>query len=431
MIKRDYNNYDYITVSVKEEKYDPIISCYEKLGWERVKSREDAVYYNLMTVVFRRPHKIMKKDRLQLLQVWMETQINEISSASEGKHAGSTLMGFFLYLLYACMVISGALMLAMTVNPILFWVGIALIALGVIGATATVVPIIKKVKRENIIYEERVDKASSELEKHIAEADALAYERDLYQSELLRTENQQFEEQLNQSIFDEQDVDEKPVDKQDVVDSDEQDALKEDVESEQSQPETDGEKAFAQSTTEAEEEIVNEQENIVQQGILAGQNVNEQPTEPVQNSVLDDEDIQNEDEEKEEGNIFTEDDGEAAGVQVIDETFEIEEQEEALEQVEEHSESPADCIVEIIPNPVGGATVVEQILADGEEQSTQIENDGETVVFAEEIEQVNSVITGDGVETNGEEGDDMGDADNPKNDGDSKINESEVEDNAQ
>ena len=271
MIKRDYNNYDYITVSVKEEKYDPVIRCYEKLGWERVKSREDAVYYNLVTVVFRRPHKIMKKDRLQLLQVWMESQINEISTAGAEKHAVSVSAGIILYLIYSALVVCGVLMATFAKTPTFVWIGVALAVLGVSFSAITIAPLYKRVKRENAVYEERFDRASRELEAYIEEADALAYERQLYETAILNSQNEQFEEQLNQSLFEENkdvaNVDETGVD--DGVNTDEVDV---DLGDEQGQEtvvnggvddETLGENALEKDgETQPENEQVAERENL-------------------------------------------------------------------------------------------------------------------------------------------------------------------------
>lgn len=200
MLDRDYVNYDYIMVSVKEDKYDPIIRCYEKLGWERVQSNEDAVYYNLVTVIFRRPHKVMKKDRLQLLQVWMETQINDIASASKGKHTFSIVSGLVLYFIYVAFVVSGCLVATLCSGAILFWVGLSIAALGILLAAISVYPLCRRVRKENAVYEARVRTASNELENYMQEADALAYERELYETDLLNAQNEQFEKQLNQSV---------------------------------------------------------------------------------------------------------------------------------------------------------------------------------------------------------------------------------------
>ena len=281
MIKRDYNNYDYITVSVKEEKYDPVIRCYEKLGWERVKSREDAVYYNLVTVVFRRPHKIMKKDRLQLLQVWMESQINEISTAGAEKHAVSVSAGIILYLIYSALVVCGVLMAIFAKTPTFAWIGVALAVLGVCFSAITIAPLYKRVKRENGVYEERFDRASRELESYIEEADALAYERQLYETAILNSQNEQFEEQLNQSLFEENkdgaNVDETDVD--DGVNTDEVDGdlgdeqAQETVENGGASDETSGENAIEKDgETQPENEQVAERENVEkEQSVCAAQ----------------------------------------------------------------------------------------------------------------------------------------------------------------
>lgn len=335
MLKKDYNNYDYITVSVKEEKYDPIIRCYEKLGWERVKSREDAVYYNLVTVVFRRPHKITKKDRLQLLQVWMESQINEISTASAEKHAVSVSSGIILYLIYSALIVCGMLMSIFAKTPTFTWIGVALAVLGISFATITVAPLYKRVKRERAVYEERFERASRQLESYIEEADALAYERQLYETELLNSQNEQFEEQLNQSLFDDQTDDGATTDGMDGANADEQ----------------------------GECEIEGVEENAQRQSATQDGDQTEIPTEPQTEPVAEQENATEETEDALEENV---------------EQTECESTENVPEEIATEKEV---CTVEESENAL---TVEEK--ESGEECETLPENDDSQGIFAHEMD---------------------------------------------
>lgn len=86
---RDYNNYDYLAVSVKSDQLNRILHCYRALGWTEVKTVDDREYYNMKYVRLRRPHKIANKDRLQYLQVRMEGAINSLVEIVNRAHLKS------------------------------------------------------------------------------------------------------------------------------------------------------------------------------------------------------------------------------------------------------------------------------------------------------------------------------------------------------
>ncbi|MGN0818066.1 MAG: hypothetical protein ACI4L9_03760 [Candidatus Coproplasma sp.] len=88
-MERDFKNYDYLTVSVKSAQLENILECYYALGWREVKREDDRDYYDMKYIALRRPHKIPNKDRLQLLQVRMETGVNTISSVHARRHQKS------------------------------------------------------------------------------------------------------------------------------------------------------------------------------------------------------------------------------------------------------------------------------------------------------------------------------------------------------
>lgn len=102
-MKRDYKNYDYLSVSVRNDQFERILSCYNALGWRVVRHEGDRQYYNMKFVVFRRPHKIENKDRLQYLQVRMENAINSISVVAFKRHRRSTVVGIMLSILMSCL----------------------------------------------------------------------------------------------------------------------------------------------------------------------------------------------------------------------------------------------------------------------------------------------------------------------------------------
>lgn len=98
---RDYNNYDYLAVSVKSDQLNRILHCYRALGWTEVKTVDDREYYNMKYVRLRRPHKIANKDRLQYLQVRMEGAINSLVEIVNRAHLKSNAAAGGLGLLAA------------------------------------------------------------------------------------------------------------------------------------------------------------------------------------------------------------------------------------------------------------------------------------------------------------------------------------------
>ena len=87
---KDYNNYDHLAVSVKSDQLNRILQCYRALGWTEVETADDRDYYNMKYVRLVRPHKIANKDRLQYLQVRMETAINSLVEINNRAHIKST-----------------------------------------------------------------------------------------------------------------------------------------------------------------------------------------------------------------------------------------------------------------------------------------------------------------------------------------------------
>lgn len=88
-MERDYNNYDYLSVSVNSDQLSRILQCYRALGWTEIKTEEDRQYYGMNYVRLRRPHKIENKDRLQYLQVRMESSVNSLVSITKRAHIKS------------------------------------------------------------------------------------------------------------------------------------------------------------------------------------------------------------------------------------------------------------------------------------------------------------------------------------------------------
>lgn len=98
-MEKDYKNYDYLSVSVKSDQLSRILQCYRALGWTEIKTEEDRQYYDMNYVRLRRPHKIPNKDRLQYLQVRMESSINSLVVITNRAHIKSNAVAILCALL--------------------------------------------------------------------------------------------------------------------------------------------------------------------------------------------------------------------------------------------------------------------------------------------------------------------------------------------
>lgn len=95
-MKIDYNKFDKLSIYVKKEKRDEIVSFYSLLKWELVLETSNFIYDDTLDLTFIRLHCIKNKDELQLLQVYLEDKINNIVKLEKNKFLHCTTLGFLL-----------------------------------------------------------------------------------------------------------------------------------------------------------------------------------------------------------------------------------------------------------------------------------------------------------------------------------------------
>ena len=127
-MEKDYNNYDYLSVSVNSEQLNRILQCYRALGWTEIKTEEDRQYYGMNYVRLRRPHKIKNKDRLQFLQVRMESSINSLVAITKRAHIKSNAVASLSVVLVLALAALGLWPVVADIGVwvIVGWTGIAL-----------------------------------------------------------------------------------------------------------------------------------------------------------------------------------------------------------------------------------------------------------------------------------------------------------------
>lgn len=157
------NELDILTLLVKKEQFNTILENYQLLGWQLAEQSENKRYEDLLDVKLTRPHKIENKDDLQLLQIYLEDNLNTQAKLKKFRHAGSTVFSSVIGVLGLAMLTLGILF-ALSVLPVLGLVGgIVLICVGVLVLVVQLVGTIKIAKREKVVYKNKLEKLEQEL----------------------------------------------------------------------------------------------------------------------------------------------------------------------------------------------------------------------------------------------------------------------------
>lgn len=165
-------HFDTLRVAVRADKLGEVAECYRCFRWEETERREDARYDNIVQLTFRRPHKVANKDRLQLLQVGMEEDMNRLAAAERNKHALSTVFGLTAGMLAAALLCGGIALALLLHAAWAITLGIVLALLGGAGIALTAVLEPKIVRNENILFV----REEGELRRRIGERCARAME---------------------------------------------------------------------------------------------------------------------------------------------------------------------------------------------------------------------------------------------------------------
>ncbi len=159
----DYNTYDSISLVLKKEALENMLSYYAELGWSEYERHEDSRYFDLIHVKLVRPHKIANKDKLQLLQVKLEAAVNRLGQDRRHKHSRSVIFGL------TALVIS-LLFLGFGVPFVIFFdeiwqlsVGICSIVLGLLIPALLIRPFLSMIDKERDEFGKRYKKTSAEI----------------------------------------------------------------------------------------------------------------------------------------------------------------------------------------------------------------------------------------------------------------------------
>lgn len=170
---RDHNNFDYLAVSVKSDQLNRILQCYRALGWKEIKTEDDREYYNMKYVRLVRPHKIQNKDRLQYLQVRMESAINSLVEITNRAHMKSSFITSLMVIAAFAFAVLG-IWLAVMFTGVLHITGY--VSLGICAVLAIASAIVCHIlrRKERIVATDRIVEKMRLTQSLIEEAVSLA-----------------------------------------------------------------------------------------------------------------------------------------------------------------------------------------------------------------------------------------------------------------
>lgn len=170
MEKIDFNNFDKLNLFVKKSKHQDVVKSYTALGWELIEEKENNRYEDIIDLTFLRPHKLQNKDELQIMQVYMEDNLNEIAKLERNKHSKTTGLGLFLgsvALLLFCWA------LYLIIKPQLLVIGIILIAVSIILFVLEIIFLPKLFKKEKLSFNTKFTQLNSQIEEICKKANLL------------------------------------------------------------------------------------------------------------------------------------------------------------------------------------------------------------------------------------------------------------------
>lgn len=170
MEKIDFNNFDTLNLFVKKTKKQDVIHNYTKLGWKLLKEKENSKYEDIVDLAFVRPHFLQNKDQLQLMQVYLEDNLNEIAKLERNKYSKTTGLGLFLgsvALLLFCWA------LYLIIKPQSLLLGIFLIAISIILFVLEIIILPKILKKEKLSFDTKITQLNCQIEDNCKKANIL------------------------------------------------------------------------------------------------------------------------------------------------------------------------------------------------------------------------------------------------------------------
>ncbi len=145
----DYNRYDTLSLSLKTDALEKMLSFYSSFGWKEYERKEDSRYFDIVHIKLFREHNIKNKDKLQLLQIRMEAAVNKFAIARRDRHSHSVIFTL-ASLILAVLVATLAVVLSLKIKTVPVIVACAFFGASALAAPIALIPVIKRMwRREN------------------------------------------------------------------------------------------------------------------------------------------------------------------------------------------------------------------------------------------------------------------------------------------
>lgn len=159
----DYNEFDSISLVLKRDVLENMLSYYSELGWREYERYEDKKYFDLIHLTLVRSHKIENKDRLQLLQVRLEAAVNRIGVDRKYKHSRSTVLGLSVLAASVVFITAAIGFGFFSSYPWRTPVSISALVLGVLIPAVFVSPFCRLIRKEKDLFLKKYKKNSAEI----------------------------------------------------------------------------------------------------------------------------------------------------------------------------------------------------------------------------------------------------------------------------
>lgn len=169
----DYQNYDYLSITLQTEKTDEMIDVYHKFGWEVVSKLKNRDYENLYYITLKRPHFIDNKDELQYLQVRMEESVNKLAIEKSRKNLKSILFGSLLGLLTVFLFVISIFGIVNKYDTFSFIASIVLCTITPILSPFIAVKCYRMAKKENAFFNDFYINTNQEIDEIVNRATLL------------------------------------------------------------------------------------------------------------------------------------------------------------------------------------------------------------------------------------------------------------------
>lgn len=178
MKERNYDEFDYMRVQVKNDFFDRVISSYASFGWEVFEVNEDESFFDTRDVTLRRKHFLKDKDRLQLYQTYMDSAYSNLNRVQKHRYSTSTIVGLSVGLVALAIACVAIFLAATTSNLALRIITIVVACLAGLVMLVLLFLVRRIRKQEEVAFTKNVAKLKREIEDMCSKAKQILEEND-------------------------------------------------------------------------------------------------------------------------------------------------------------------------------------------------------------------------------------------------------------